>query len=130
MKIYNLMFFTSMYSLLIGLCSIPFLLLFVRPKFDKLFRHKKYIGDPQVPLVSAGLRASRYAICIITNLNRKKPNPKTNYYFRLFGEYNFRANANVLQILICYIFHISGIVALSSGLIFLIIGSTIGLTPP
>ena len=100
-SIYNIVNHISLHAT--GICFLStFLSCFIiRPKFDKLFRNKVIPFDPDWPVISAIVRSCSYSGCIASNLNKIRPT-KINYFYNLYDGYDFRGNANIIQIILSY----------------------------
>ncbi len=86
----------------------------IRPKFDKLFRDRPIPFDPELPILSALVRSAVYAVCICSNINAFIPTKK-NYFYITYSGYDFRGNANIVQIILSFIIYISFFIGFITG---------------
>ena len=109
---------------IIGMCSVaistvllPYILLSIGVKFDKLFKsvHPNY--DSRLFFFSFISRTASYVICILVQSKFEK-NPYTN---QLYGDYNFYANSSLMQRIACYLSAITTFAAVIFGFIGLLL---------
>jgi len=60
-------------------------------------------------------RAMTYCFLIVSNINVRQPNTEQNEFYSLYDGYDFRGNANKLQIYISFIFMSSCFIAIIAG---------------
>jgi len=93
------------------LITFPVLLLTVGRKFDKLFKDRRPFYDPDIPIFSTGLRASKYAGCCISSRYNNAPFLKI-----LYDNYNFKEASTKIDKIISFIYYLSLIMFGASGI--------------
>jgi hypothetical protein len=119
-------FFTNigMVSGAITILSMPILYIVVGYPFDKIFKEKAKqditgIVNPGIIIVNEVKRSMAYAVCIVFYWRFRNPKAKMiyNYDAILFDNYDFKANASWLQIVVSNFFVYNLIVCATSGAI-------------
>lgn len=87
--------------------------IFIRPRYDKLFKNIYDSYDPQIPFFKFVTRTMNYMFAIIIRDIKKR---KTDIG-ELYGYYNFRSHANLFEIILSYVFVYSTLTAIALGLI-------------
>jgi hypothetical protein len=104
--------------------SMPILYIVVGYPFDKMFKEKAKqditgIINPGIIIINEVKRALAYAVCIAFYWRFRNPKAKMiyNYDAILFDNYDFKANASWLQIVVSNFFIYNFIVCATSSII-------------